>query len=76
MAKILVTPVASSGIAPFEVEGIMRVKQFVDGTIIMINGSSYPAEIVTVLKDDSETTSNLHPIFDGICKSFFGEGAK
>lgn len=25
-------------------------------------------------REQESTSSNLHPIFDGICKSFFGEG--
>lgn len=50
--KILVTPVASSGIAPFEVCGqTLTSKHFDDcGTIYYIAGRSFMAEIVTILE--------------------------
>lgn len=74
MSKILITLVESSGIEPFEVEGKMTCE--IVGKerqrIYYIGGSSYPAE--TVLEDDTKKSISLHPIFDDICKSFFGGG--
>lgn len=57
MAKILVTPVAASGIKPFVVEGNLTSK-FHDGELTYyIAGQSFPAEIAIVLKDESEVES-------------------
>lgn len=52
MAKILVTPVASSGVKPFFMEGeTLTAKTFQNGGLIYyIAGKSFPAEIVKVLE--------------------------
>lgn len=52
MAKILVTPVATSGVDPFEVEGnkLTYVDYADDGRIYYIDGRSFPERIVTVLE--------------------------
>jgi len=54
MAKLLITPVASSGVDPFVVEGRLS-KRYCPGygLIYYINDcASYPEEIVTVLDED------------------------
>jgi len=58
MAKIIVTPIAESGVAPYEVEGELTHKWFNTKNwweaykVYYINGESYPAEIVTVISND------------------------
>ena len=50
---IKVTPVASSGIAPFDVIGDVGYKDFEqDGRIYYCNGRSFPENIVEFIKED------------------------
>ena len=51
MSKILVTPVKTSGIAPYEVSGDLIIKTFDGEKIYYIGGRSFPESIVTVLND-------------------------
>ena len=52
MAKILVTPVAESGVPPKEYEGTLTYRYFQgDGGVYYIAGDSFPEEIVTVLEE-------------------------
>ena len=56
MAKILVTPVKSSGVPPFEVIGNTLTSKIFDGKkIYYIGGRSFCAEIVTILEGDDDS---------------------
>lgn len=59
MAKVLITPVKSSGVEPYELEGTLTSKVFDGETIYYIAGGSYPAEIVTILKDENQPADSV-----------------
>ena len=62
MAKILVTPVKSSGVAPYEVAGSTLTSKVFDGEkIYYIAGRSFPECIVTVLEADDSGAHNGDP---------------
>lgn len=50
--KVLVSPVKSSGIEPFEETGVCLYKP--DTSCWYINGRSYSEAIVTILRDETE----------------------
>lgn len=49
MAKILVTPIATSGVEPFVMVGDLTIENKHGEEICYINGESFPAEIVMLL---------------------------
>ncbi len=53
MCRVLITPVAASGVKPFILEGELSWKDFPEdmgGRIYYIAGRSFPASIVTIMK--------------------------
>ena len=58
MAKVLITPIKSSGIKPFELTGELTSKYFdEDGLIYYINDRSFPANIVTILESEESESA-------------------
>jgi hypothetical protein len=59
MARVLITPVKSSEVEPFEVSGKLTSKVINGEQIFYIGGRSYPESIVTILQADEKTADMI-----------------